>query len=237
MKEHKWKETGTGLLHEAEELLRHPAEPPWQAIVAMVATSTVSFALPNSLRLGSVWLEPGVTALFLVPSLVSAGLSKPKLLRLFGYINSSIISAFLIFSVFQLVRTLPSHAETAGQLLKSAGALWLSNVLVFAVWYWRLDGGGPLERGMRRDGIPGHLHSAFFFPQMQMDREMLATTGYSNWEPKFIDYLFLAFNTSTALSPADTAALSRWSKVLMMLQAMISLVIIVLLAARAINIL
>ena len=121
------------------------------------------------------------------------------------------------------------------QLLKSAILLWITNVLVFASWYWRLDAGGP----HMRDKTPGHEDGAFLFPQMTMQQ---ADGGreYQDgtlWSPQFIDYLFLAFNTSTALSPADTAVLSRWAKVLVMVQASISLTIIVLLASRAVNIL
>jgi hypothetical protein len=100
--------------------------------------------------------------------------------------------------------------------------------LVFALWYWKLDAGGPLERDRRR----GRLDSSFLFPQMAVQNG-----ADSTWSPHFMDYLFLAFNTSTAFSPTDTAVLSRWAKAGMMLQALISLTIIALLAARAVNIL
>jgi uncharacterized membrane protein len=103
--------------------------------------------------------------------------------------------------------------------------LWITNILVFATWYWRLDAGGPHGRDQR----PGHTEGAFLFPQMTMKDP--------TWSPNFMDYLFLAFNTSTALSPTDTLVLSRWAKFLMMVQASISLMVIVLLAARAVNIL
>ncbi|GAC1661480.1 MAG: hypothetical protein NVS9B4_13800 [Candidatus Acidiferrum sp.] len=113
-------------------------------------------------------------------------------------------------------------------LLRSAGALWITNVLVFALWYWKLDAGGPLQREHPTDP----LQSSFLFPQM------LTHEGRdSSWKPQFLDYLFLAFNTSTAFSPTDTAVLSRGAKVGMMLQSLISLTIIALLAARAVNIL
>jgi uncharacterized membrane protein len=117
--------------------------------------------------------------------------------------------------------------------LESAASLWFTNVLVFACWYWRLDAGGPHARDHR------HVHSegSFLFPQMAMSPEQLALTGQGAWKPGFVDYLFLAFNSSTALSPADTPVLSRWAKLLMMVQASISFTIILLLAARAVNIL
>ena len=106
-------------------------------------------------------------------------------------------------------------------------------MLVFALWYWNLDGGGPHQRDLRGT----HTDGAFFFPQMAMSSQAKREAGEQAWEPNFVDYLFLAFNTSTALSPADTAVLSRWAKCLSMVQALISLTVIVLLAARAVNIL
>jgi len=117
--------------------------------------------------------------------------------------------------------------------LFSAASLWLTNILVFALWYWRLDAGGP----HKRDERPGHTEGAFLFPQMTMSKDALRQTGQRLWSPNFIDYLFLAFNTSTAFSPTDVPVLARWAKVLMMMQSLLSLLIIALLAARAVNIL
>ena len=106
-------------------------------------------------------------------------------------------------------------------------------ILVFALWYWRLDAGGPHGRDLRF----GHPDEAFLFPQMTMHPEAKLKAGEEAWSPNFVDYLFLAFNTSTALSPTDVPVLTRWAKVLMMLQSLISLTVLVLLAARAVNIL
>ncbi len=136
----------------------------------------------------------------------------------------------LIASLVLLVRALPSHKQESVQLLRSAGSLWISNVLVFASWYWRLDAGGPHQR----EKVAFHRKGAFLFPQMALHEASPARPD--SWHPRFIDYLFLSFNTSTALSPTDTQVLSRWAKALMMLQSFISLAIVVLLAARAVNI-
>jgi hypothetical protein len=133
----------------------------------------------------------------------------------------------LIGSLVFLIQGLPAHREPPKTLLRSASALWVTNILVFALWYWKLDAGGPLERERSR----GRLESSFLFPQLTQE------SLKSSWSPHFMDYLFLAFNTSTAFSPTDTAVLSRWAKLGMMLQALISLTIIALLAARAVNIL
>ncbi|MET0619989.1 MAG: hypothetical protein ABW056_06910, partial [Thermoanaerobaculia bacterium] len=114
-------------------------------------------------------------------------------------------------------------------LLRSAAVLWVTNVLVFALWYWRLDAGGPHARDRRG----GHDSGAFFFPQMMQG----APKQTPAWSPNFVDYLFLAFCTSTAFSPTDTPVLSRWAKVLTMVQSLISLVCIAVLAAHAIGVL
>jgi hypothetical protein len=148
-----------------------------------------------------------------------------------GLALSFLVTVFMLYAVVLLVdRTLHGSIQGRG-VFTSAALLWLTNVLVFAVWYWRLDAGGPHERSM----TPGHREGAFFFPQMAMDDEIRKATKMEDWEPGFVDYLFLAFNTSTALSPADTGALSPWAKLLMMSQSLVSLSVIVLLAARAVN--
>jgi hypothetical protein len=139
----------------------------------------------------------------------------------------------MIASLALLISALPAHVITPQQLLRSAAALWVTNILVFASWYWRLDAGGPHQRGLTL----GHADGAFLFPQMTMDPAAKFAAGEHEWEPHFVDYLFLAFNTSTAFSPTDVPVLSRWAKILMMIQALISLLVIALLAGRAVNIL
>ena len=114
----------------------------------------------------------------------------------------------------------------------ASAMIWMSKILVFASWYWRLDAGGPHQR----DLMPGHNGGAFLFPQMTMTSAAKTAAGEQDWSPNFIDYLFLAFNTSTAFSPTDAMVLSRWAKILMMIQTMISLLVIALLAARAVSI-
>ena len=139
----------------------------------------------------------------------------------------------MIASIILLVGALPTHKESPTELLLSAASLWFTNILVFALWYWRLDAGGPHGRDRRF----GHPQGAFLFPQMTMTPETKHAADQTAWSPNFVDYLFLSFNTSTAFSPTDVPVLERWAKVLVMLQSLISLTIIVLLAARAVNIL
>jgi hypothetical protein len=150
-----------------------------------------------------------------------------------GYSVEAMLTLAMLWSLAMLIRALVAHDERPALLLRSAALLWGTNVLVFALWYWRLDGGGPHGR----DREPGHRVGAFLFPPMTEDGAAAAGVDELEWSPRFIDYLFLAFNTSTALSPTDAPILSRWAKVLVMLQALISLTTVAILIGRAVNIL
>jgi hypothetical protein len=213
---------------------RPKAEPRWPAGVAVAAIGALFAALPTELIFtGSRWLLLAVVLVMIVPTVVTHRAGHHSLNQIVGYILNGIVTAALIVSLALLISSVTEHAITPSQLLRSAAALWASNILVFASWYWRLDAGGPLERAR----IPGHADGAFLFPQMTMDRAAKIAAGEHDWEPNFVDYLFLAFNTSTAFSPTDVPVLSRWAKILMMLQSVISLLVIALLAGRAVNIL
>lgn len=203
-------------------------EPRWLALIAMLATGLVYAALPSNLSVGPDWLLVALMGVVIVAALISHRIGNHKADKLIGYTASVILTVAMIWSLGLLVAAIPKHEIDPRTLLRSAVALWVTNVLVFALWYWRLDAGGPHER----DKVPGHKDGAFLFPQMNLE-----TSSELNWSPNFVDYLFLAFNTSTAFSPTDTPALSRWAKILMMLQATISLTVLALLAARAVNVL
>jgi hypothetical protein len=212
---------------------RDDPEPRWPALIAVLAAGGLYLALPSNLTIGPRWLFPALIGLFLVPTVISHRTGRHHLDRILGFTVTSLVTLEMIVSVVLLIRALPSHMESPTALLLSAASLWTTNILVFALWYWRLDAGGPHGR----DSHPGHAEGAFLFPQMTMLPEAKAAAGQEMWSPTFIDYLFLAFNTSTAFSPTDTPALERWGKVLMMLQSIISLTVLALLAARAVNML
>ncbi len=208
-------------------------EPRWPALIAVVAVGGVYLALAPGLTMGPPWLFAAVIGVLLVPTIISHWAGRHQLDRILGFTVTLVLTIELIASVIRLVTALPSHRESATQLLMSAAAIWVANILVFALWYWRLDAGGPHGRETRE----GHAAGAFLFPQMMMLPEAKISAGQQRWSPNFVDYLFLAFNTSTAFSPTDTAVLARWGKALMMMQSIISLTVLVLLAARAVNIL
>ncbi len=208
-------------------------EPRWPSGVAVVAIGGLLTALPSSLVAGPRWLSLATVLVLLVPTIISHRIGRHSLNQILGYVVNGVVTLAMIASLALLIAAVTAHTITPPQLLRSAAALWISNIVVFASWYWRLDAGGPHER----ERTPGHADGAFLFPQMTMDPAAKRAAGEHNWEPNFVDYLFLAFNTSTAFSPTDVPVLSRWAKVLMMIQALISLLVIALLAGRAVNIL
>jgi hypothetical protein len=209
-----------------------PAEPEarWPIAIALLGTGGVSLSLPHSLVLGPRWLLIVIVAALVVPATIAHRAGRHDIDRRIGYAISSVLTLGLAASLALLITTVVSKTETPVSLLRSAAALWVTNVLVFAIWYWRLDAGGP----HRREARGRHTSGAFFFPQM-MDGAPVENP--ESWTPRFVDYVFLAFNTSTAFSPTDTAVLSRWAKALSMTQAVISLLIVAILASRAVGML
>jgi len=208
-------------------------EPRWQAILALFAIGGIYLALPRDLVIGPIWLLPAVIVVLLVPTVVSHRVGRQSLNRTLGIIISGITTLALIGSVILLVRALPTHREPASQLLRSGGLLWLTNVMVFALWYWRLDGGGPsLRHKQKKFGS-----TSFLFPQMQIPHDERAQFECVRWRPHFIDYLFVAFTQSSTFGPTDAPLLARWAKVLAMTQISISLTIVVLLISRAVGVL
>src|SRR6266481_3951870 len=208
-------------------------EPRWQAVLAFLAICAIYLALPRDLIVGPIWLLPTLIVVLLVPTVVSHRVGKLSLNRILGFIISGITTLALIGSVILLVRTLPAHRESPLQLLRSGGLLWLTNVIVFALWYWRLDGGGPtLRHKQNKFGS-----TSFLFPQMQVPHDERAQFECTRWRPRFIDYLFVAFTQSSTFGPTDAPLLARWAKVLAMIQVFISLSIVILLISRAVGVL
>lgn len=204
-------------------------EPRWPAILALLAVSCLYQALPDDFSLGPRWLLLALVSVLIIPTVITYRLGRHKLNHVFGFVTLGVVTLFMGGALWQLLRTVASAIpeekkhQVARDLLKSALALWATNVLVFACWYWRLDAGGPHARHTRG----AHKDGAFLFPQM--------TQEGVRWRPGFVDYLFVAFNTCTAFSPTDAPVLSRWAKVLMMTQSTIALTTVAVLVGRGIN--
>jgi hypothetical protein len=208
-------------------------EPRWLAWIVVLAVGGIITALPSHMIVGPRWAFLAVVILLLIPTMFTHYHRLDGINRVLGLVVNGVVTIAMVLSVGLLIDGLPEHREQPTELLLSAVALWGTNVLVFGLWYWRLDAGGPHGRDERT----GHEEGAFLFPQMTLPNTAKVAKSPDDWKPNFIDYLFLAFNTSTAFSPTDVPVLARWAKVVMMVQSLISLTVLALLAARAVNIL
>ncbi len=204
----------------------------WPVSIAMVVAVGLQVALPDRLNLSSRFLLPAIEAVLLVvlvavnPRRIDRASRPLRLLSLALIVVASLANAY---SAARLVIGLVNgtEGEAAGPLLSTGAAIYLTNILVFALWYWELDRGGPAARALAARTDPD-----FLFPQM-------ATPHIADpqWEPGFTDYLYVSFTNATAFSPTDTMPLTRWAKMIMLLQSAISLVTVALVVARAVNIL
>jgi hypothetical protein len=208
-------------------------EPRWQALLALLAVGGTYVALPRALIAGPKWALPIFILVLVTPTVVSHRVGKRSLNRILGIIVSSVITVALIASVALLVVAVPTHKEEPVALLSSGVELWFTNVLVFALWYWRLDGGGPTARRQRHE----FGSRSFVFPQMQIEKAERSRFECEGWRPHFVDYLFIAWTTSSTFGPTDAPLLARWAKILTMLQIGISLTIVIVLISRAIGVL
>jgi uncharacterized membrane protein len=202
----------------------------WPAALAVAAMIALQFLLPNRLSLGPSWLFPAVEAV-VIAVLVAANPGRVRKsspgLRVLGLVLIGIASMGNAWSVAWLVIDIVTRheAEPAGRLLATGAEVYLINVLTFAVWFWELDRGGAVQRANGTNPYPD-----FLFPQMTA-----SDMTPKDWEPQFLDYLYLAFTNSTAFSPTDTLPLSRWAKFLMLVQSLVSLVTAALVVAKAVN--
>jgi len=206
-------------------------EPIWPVQLTILAAIGLQLALPNRLTAGPPYLIPALEGALLIGMFMAT----PRQLehehprrRRATLGLTALVSAANIFSLVELTHFLLHHNVENGRELIIAGMLiWLTNFLIFALWYWEIDRGGPGRRAAGHDGVPD-----FLFPQMSDDRiEPLA------WRPKFLDYLYVSMTNATAFSPTDTMPLTPMAKSIMGVQALVSLVTIGLVVSRAVNIL
>ena len=217
----------------------------WLARAAVVLVAVLQFSLINNFSLGPRWLAPLFEIALLIPlsfatawTLKKAGSQHEhhilevwkyrRMIRALAIILTALITIMNFAALIELVRALLSGKGGSGQsLLLDAINIWTTNIIAFALWFWNIDRGGPALRGMSI-----HQRTDFLFPQYS-----LPVKSNDEWSPGFVDYVFLSFTNATAFSPTDTLPLSQRVKLLMMAQAAISLLVVALVAARAVNIL
>jgi len=226
-------------LHQPAWLRRTTEEPRLPVVIAVLVAIALQGFVPHNLAFKPWWLLPGLELLLLVVLILfrqSRIDRQSTVLRVMGLALVVAASLATAWSAVRLVLALIHNhpvgsavdpLSTAGPLLRNGGAIWLTNVIVFALWYWEMDRGGPAARACGT-----HSHTDFLFSEMTAP-ELVK----KDWEPSFIDYLYLSFTNATAFSPTDTLPLSRWAKMVMMFQSVVSLVTVALVVARAVNVL
>ena len=218
------------------------ARPAWREVtdvesrvavsVAMAIAIVLLAVLPNRVANHPRWLIPGLAALLLVIVIIVNPIrvdARARRLRPIAFALLAVVSLGNAVSAGRLIVDLvnASGIRRPETLLLTGAVIWATNMIVFAVWYWEFDRGGPAARAEARDPYPD-----FLFPQMSDPQ--FAPPG---WEPNFVDYLYLSFTNATAFSPTDTMPLATWAKLTMLGQAAVSILTLALVIARAVNIL
>jgi len=238
---------GTDALKSGTDALRSVSDrvvvPAWQratniesrvpVMCALAVAITITALLPDRVANHPRWLLPGLAAILFVIVLAVNPYKSPdraRQLRPLTFALLAVVSLGNAASAARLVVDLV-HGEgirSPDTLLLTGGAIWATNMIIFAIWYWEADGGGPGGRAMKMKDRPD-----FLFPQMTIHESLVKP----DWEPHFVDYLYLSFTNATAFSPTDVMPLTPWTKLTMMAQSTVSLTVVVLVVARAVNIL
>lgn len=217
-------------------------EPRWHATVAVVLALILYMRLPPKLTFGPAWIAPSLVLALLIPLLL-LGARRATLamwLRSCSIGLISVMNFFNVMSVFLLIKDLvvgtPTHHPlTAVDLLRGGALIWGTNVLVFALWFWEFDSDGPDGRAKVKSARD-FAGADFLWPQMNLDPAHLACAD-RDWKPRLIDYVYLSFTNALAVSPTDVMPLSRWAKMLMLVESLISFITVGLILARSVNIL
>jgi uncharacterized membrane protein len=206
----------------------------WPMAVTVLAAMVLALLLPDGLRLGLPnWALPAIEGLLLVTLIVGDPgtiTRRSRVLRALGIALVAVLVAGSMVATVSLIDSLITggpETDSAEELLGAASVVWISNSIAFAFLYWELDSGGPAERAHNRSRTPD-----FAFPQ-QLSPHLVAP----GWRSSFVDYLYLGFTNATAYSPTDAMPLSAGAKIFMAVQSVISLAILTLVVARAVNVL
>ena len=207
----------------------------WPMALAALSTGSLFFAIPEEFRFPNIWHYLYLAFIILLLLVLTIGdpgriNRENRWLRIVTGIMLGVITGVTALSAFRLITGIITQAQfdTPAKLLLIGAIIWITNVMSFALWYWHLDSGGPAARACRDI----RTQPAFHFPE----QDLPSIVGV-NWYPQFIDYLALSFNVATSFSPTDIAAIRHWSKLSMIAESAISLSLIGLVLARAVNVL
>jgi uncharacterized membrane protein len=207
-------------------------EPRWPVALVTVVAIGLQFPLPGHLvLLHPAWLLPLLQTGLLLALLAANPKRIDRQSQAVRLASLALIAGITLANVYSAARLVLGlidgvDGKTAGPLLITGGAIWLTNIIVFALWYWEFDRGGPVAR----------MNAARKFPDFQFAQMSSPEFAPPEWEPLFLDYLYLSFTNASAFSPTDVLPLSRWAKMLMLSQSVVSLVTVALVIARAVNI-
>jgi hypothetical protein len=208
-----------------------PGEPRWPVTLSVLAAIALQVALPDQLTLLPRYLLPALETALLIGLIAANPVRierRSQALRLASIVLIFLISAANALSAVLLIRVIiDGKASHPVPLLASGAAIWATNVIVFALWYWEFDRGGPVHRA----------YGTFQFTDLLFPQMVSPELSAPEWEPQFVDYLYLSFTNATAFSPTDVMPLARWAKLTMLVQSAVSLALGVLVIARAVNIL
>jgi uncharacterized membrane protein len=203
----------------------------WPMACAVITAMALTVVAPDAVRAGPQWVFPAIEGVLLVALIVgdpgridrrSSGL------RALSIVLVAVLVAGALWATVLLVDDLihgGGATNSAGTLLASGAIVWVSNNIAFALLYWELDGGGPAARA---HGLRAH-------PDLAFPQHMTPALAPAGWRPQFVDYLYLGFTNATALSPTDVMPLAPWAKIAMAAQSVVSLAILGLVVARAVN--
>jgi uncharacterized membrane protein len=234
-----------GLLNQAEhaatrragEILpawrrRTRGEPRWPVTLSVIAAVVLQTLLPNQLRFLPRGAEPALEAALLLGLIVANPVRierRSRFVRMVSIVLIFLITLANATSAVLLIRAIldGKAGGVAGPLLATGAAVWATNVIAFALWYWEFDRGGPVHRA----------HGTFQHPDMLFPQMTVQELTPADWEPYFVDYLYTSFTNATAFSPTDVMPMARWAKLTMLVQSAVSLALGALVIARAVNIL
>ncbi len=198
--------------------------PKWGVSIGVLLIGVIYFFLPEELTFGPAWGLLAVEIVLLLPLWIfwaTGHALSIRVTRRFSLVILGVVTLALAIGVLFLITDI-SAFKSGLKLLRTAGLLWAFNILVFTLWYWDTDGGGPHQRH-----LTNHKAADLMFPQQ---------ANGESWRPEFFDYLFVAFTGATAFSPTDTYPLTWRAKLLMMIESVISLMLVAVVVSRVANI-